>query len=57
MLTPLSSSGDDGDASWAVGDFDGVSRIDGTDALLQHYALPGWRDLEARWTSGENHGS
>ena len=55
MLTPLSSSGDDGDASWAVVcDFDGtISRIDGTDALLQQYALPGWQDLEARWTSGE----
>ena len=41
--------------SWAViCDFDGtISLKDGTDALLQRYALPGWEVLEARWVAGE----
>ena len=41
--------------SWVVlCDFDGtISRLDGTDALLQAFALPGWEPLEARWQAGD----
>jgi 2,3-diketo-5-methylthio-1-phosphopentane phosphatase len=35
-------------------DFDGtITSIDGTDAVLQRYALPKWREWEVCWESGE----
>jgi 2,3-diketo-5-methylthio-1-phosphopentane phosphatase len=35
-------------------DFDGtITTVDATDVLLEHFALPAWKEWEARWTSGE----
>ena len=35
-------------------DFDGtVTRKDTTDLLLEHFALPEWRDIEADWVAGK----
>jgi len=35
-------------------DFDGtITTVDATDAVLEKFALPAWREWEARWTSGE----
>ena len=35
-------------------DFDGtITTVDATDAVLEEFALPAWREWEARWTSGE----
>ncbi|MEO8340596.1 MAG: HAD-IB family phosphatase [Nitrospirota bacterium] len=35
-------------------DFDGtITRVDATDAMLEAFALPAWRDWEQRWVNGE----
>ena len=35
-------------------DFDGtITRVDATDAVLEAFALPVWREWEQRWVSGE----
>ena len=35
-------------------DFDGtITSIDATDAVLETFALPAWRDWEERWVNGE----
>jgi len=35
-------------------DFDGtITNVDATDAVLETFALPGWREWEARWVRGE----
>jgi 2-hydroxy-3-keto-5-methylthiopentenyl-1-phosphate phosphatase len=35
-------------------DFDGtITSLDATDAVLEAFALPAWRDWEARWVRGE----
>lgn len=35
-------------------DFDGtITRVDATDALLEAFALPEWREWEQRWLKGE----
>ena len=35
-------------------DFDGtITRVDATDAVLETFALPAWRDWEQRWVNGE----
>lgn len=35
-------------------DFDGtITRVDATDAVLEAFALPAWRDWEHRWATGE----
>lgn len=35
-------------------DFDGtITRVDATDAVLETFALPAWREWEQRWVSGE----
>jgi 2,3-diketo-5-methylthio-1-phosphopentane phosphatase len=35
-------------------DFDGtITLIDATDAVLEAFALPAWREWEARWVNGE----
>jgi 2,3-diketo-5-methylthio-1-phosphopentane phosphatase len=35
-------------------DFDGtITRVDATDAVLEAFALPAWRDWEQRWVNGE----
>lgn len=35
-------------------DFDGtVTRVDATDAVLEAFALPAWREWEQRWVNGE----
>ncbi len=35
-------------------DFDGtITLIDATDAVLEEFALPAWREWEARWVAGE----
>lgn len=35
-------------------DFDGtITRVDATDAVLETFALPAWRDWEQRWVDGE----
>jgi 2,3-diketo-5-methylthio-1-phosphopentane phosphatase len=35
-------------------DFDGtITSVDATDAVLEEFALPAWREWEARWVSGE----
>lgn len=35
-------------------DFDGtITRVDATDALLEAFALPAWREWEERWVNGE----
>jgi 2,3-diketo-5-methylthio-1-phosphopentane phosphatase len=42
-------------SEWAIQcDFDGtISTRDVTDALLERFARPGWRSLEASWVAGE----
>lgn len=35
-------------------DFDGtITRVDATDAVLETFALPAWREWEERWVNGE----
>lgn len=35
-------------------DFDGtITRVDATDAVLEAFALPAWREWEQRWVNGE----
>jgi len=35
-------------------DFNGtITRVDATDAVLETFALPAWRDWEQRWVNGE----
>src|SRR5947199_6818913 len=35
-------------------DFDGtITKIDATDAVLETFALPAWREWERRWVKGE----
>jgi len=35
-------------------DFDGtITTVDATDAVLEEFALPAWREWEARWVAGE----
>lgn len=35
-------------------DFDGtITTVDGTDAMLEAFARPAWREWEARWVGGE----
>jgi 2-hydroxy-3-keto-5-methylthiopentenyl-1-phosphate phosphatase len=35
-------------------DFDGtITRVDATDAMLEAFALPAWREWETRWVRGE----
>src|SRR5437016_14224511 len=35
-------------------DFDGtITRVDATDAVLEAFALPAWREWEQRWVRGE----
>lgn len=35
-------------------DFDGtITRVDATDAVLETFALPAWREWEQRWVNGE----
>lgn len=35
-------------------DFDGtITRVDATDAILEAFALPAWREWEQRWVNGE----
>lgn len=35
-------------------DFDGtITRVDATDAVLEAFALPAWRDWEQRWVDGD----
>lgn len=35
-------------------DFDGtITRIDATDAVLEAFAMPAWREWEQRWVNGE----
>lgn len=35
-------------------DFDGtITRVDATDAVLEAFALPAWREWEERWVNGE----
>lgn len=35
-------------------DFDGtITRVDATDAVLESFALPAWREWEQRWVNGE----
>lgn len=35
-------------------DFDGtITRVDATDAVLEAFALPAWREWEQRWVAGE----
>jgi len=42
------------DAAWVIQcDFDGTISIeDVTDALLERFARPGWREIEAEWEAG-----
>lgn len=43
------------DSGWVIQcDFDGTISVDDvTDALLERFALPGWREIEAEWESGK----
>jgi 2,3-diketo-5-methylthio-1-phosphopentane phosphatase len=46
---------DTNDSGWAIQcDFDGTISVDDvTDALLERFARPGWREIEAEWETGK----
>jgi 2,3-diketo-5-methylthio-1-phosphopentane phosphatase len=46
---------DTNDSGWLVQcDFDGTISVDDvTDALLERFARPGWREIEAEWEAGK----
>lgn len=53
-MTALAASSRPRDRAWSVlCDFDGtVAPVDVTDSLLEAFARPGWRELEAEWQAG-----